>query len=466
MTGGRWARGIAAAAFAMFLLAGVTLGSEAPAGPEAEEAADFARRAALAALHGSPRMFLESIDTDGLLQRLLGSPVWLGLTPRQRDMLRAAVREAFVQAIAPVAGASADIAWASVGPSEGGPVLVDLGLRYGPSILKTRWAVRRTPQGWTIEDIRLVDPGLSLAAEVGRLLGSEPARRRDTAREARSRALPRLAGIAIIAAFALVALRRLPPERRGLIGLAAVPALLLAVDGALAVRRALSEPYALVEAPPGQDWRPFEKLALEAQSDGKTEAARAAWARALQAGAPAAPVAYRMGLASRSRGDTVQAREDFERALSLQPPAPGAARELATLALSQRRYADALGLLQRYLHDAGPDPDTLAALAVVQTDLGDPEAAVRTIQAARALVGEGWRKAELEAQIYARSGNALAAVAALRPIEAEGHLDRSALRAEPAYLPIATDVAWIAFLAEPPAAATTPGAPVTTPIPR
>ncbi len=466
MTSRRRARGIAVAGFALLALTGATLGQEAPAGPDAEEAADFARRAALSALHGPPRIFLESIDSDGLLQRLLGSPVWLGLTARQRELLRAAVREEFVQALAPVAGASADIAWASVGPSGAGPVFVDLGLRYGPSILKTRWTVRHTPKGWTIEDIRLVDPGLSLAAEVGRLLGSEPARRRDTAHEARARALPRLAGIGAIAAVALVALRRLPPARRGLVWLAGVPALLLAVDGALAVRRALSEPYALVEAPPGQDWRPFEKLALEAQSDGRTDAARAAWARALQAGAPAAPVAYRMGLASRARGDTVQAREDFERALSLEPPAPGAARELATLALSQRRYADALGLLQRYLHDAGPDPDSLAALAVIQSNLGDPEAAVRTIQAARALVGEGWRKAELEAQVYARSGNAAAAVAALRPIESEGRLDRSVLRAEPAYLPIATEAAWVAFLAEPPAATATPAAPLTTPSPR
>jgi hypothetical protein len=93
---------------------------------------------------------------------------------------------------------------------------------------------------------------------------------------------------------------------------------------------------------------------------------------------------------------------------------------------------------------------------VVQTNLGDTAAAVETIRAARALVGEDWRKAELEARIYARAGNAAAAVAALRPLEGQGKLDRAALRAEPAYLPIATDPAWVSFLAEAPGSVTLP----------
>ncbi|MFY9550581.1 MAG: hypothetical protein WAU32_05470, partial [Thermoanaerobaculia bacterium] len=71
------------------------------------------------------------------------------------------------------------MAWASVpSPAAGGPILVDLGLRYGTAILKTRWTVQRTPRGWAIEDIALVDPGLSLAAEVGRMLGPAPVRPR------------------------------------------------------------------------------------------------------------------------------------------------------------------------------------------------------------------------------------------------------------------------------------------------
>jgi len=415
-----------------------------------EEAADFARRAALAALHGPPKVFLESLDADGILRRLLGSPVWSGLTERQRTLLRTVVREHFAQALAPVADASAEVAWASVADSGKGPVFVDLGLRYGPSVLKTRWTVDHTPRGPTISDIVLVDPGISLAGEVGRLLGPEPVRRHDAAQQARARALPRVVGFLAILGIALVFGRRLAPEKRRVLWLtAAVPALLFLVDGALAVHRALSEPYALVESLPPQLWRQPEKLALAAQKDGRTEAARAEWDNAIAAGAPAGPIYYQMGLAARARGAPSEAAQYFERALSEVPPAPGAGRELASAALTDGRLAEVRSLLQRYLREAGPDPDTLATLAVVETGLGDTAAAVATMQTARALVGENWKKAELEARIYARSGNAAAAVAALRPLEGEGKLDRAVLRADPAYLSIATDPVWVGFLAEP-----------------
>jgi len=439
------------AALALAALSGIAAArADEPAAPGAEEAADFARRAAYAALHGPPKIFLESIDADGVLQRLVGPGVWAGLTERQQNLLRAAARDHFIQALAPPSGTAADVAWASVADSGRGPIFVYLGLRYGASVLKTRWTVQRTGRGWAVEDIVLVDPGLSLASEVGRLLGPEPVRRRDAAREARARATPRLAGVAAIIGVVLVFARRLPPERRRLLWIAAVPALLFLVDGALAVQRSLSEPYALVDNLPPQPWRQFEKLALAAQADGKTEAARSEWSRALASGAPAGPVHYQMGLSARARGTPLEAASDFDRALAESPPAPGAARELAAMALADGRNADAVALLQRYLREAGPDPETLSTLAVVETNLGDTAAAVETIRAARALVGEDWRKTELEARIYARAGNAAAAVAALRPLEAEGRLDRSALRAEPAYLPIATDSAWVSFLGETP----------------
>jgi hypothetical protein len=420
------------------------------AGPGAEEAADFARRAALAALHGPPKIFLESLDADGMLQRLVGAGVWAGLTDRQQDQLRTVLREHFAQTLSAPPGTAADVAWASVSDPGNGPAFVFLGLRYDASLLKTRWTVHHGRSGWTIEDIVLVDPGLSLAAEVGRLLGPDPVRPRDAGREARSRAMPRLAGFAAIVVVVLVFARRLPPERRRVLWIAVAPALLFLVDGALAVQRALSEPYALVETLPAQPWRQFEKLALAAQIEGRTEAARDEWSKALAAGAPAGPVEYQMGLSARQRGAPLEAASDFERALAATPPAPGAARELATLALADGGNADALALLRRYLRDGGPDPETLATLAVVETNLGDTAAAVETIRSARALVGEDWRKSELEARIYARAGNAAATVAALRPFQAEARVDRSVLRADPAYLPIATDPVWVSFLAETP----------------
>jgi tetratricopeptide (TPR) repeat protein len=308
--------------------------------------------------------------------------------------------------------------------------------------------VARTRRGLAIEDVVLVDPGLSLAAEMGRALGPQPVRRRDAAGAARARAVPRLAGVAAIVAVVLVFARRLPPERRQLLWIAAVPALLFLVDGALAVQRSLSEPFALSDGLPPQPWRQFEKLALAAQAQGLPETAREQWTKALAEGAPAGPVYYQMGLSARG-GDAAEAAADFDRALAAAPPAPGAARELASIALAAGRNADARALLHRYLDDAGPDVESLAALAVAETNLGDTTAALAAIASARSLVGEDWRKAELEARIQARAGNASATVAALRPLEAQGRLDRSVLRAEPANLPIATDPAWVAFLNEP-----------------
>src|SRR5438034_1075430 len=112
------------------LLAAAPTSAQEGAAPDAEETADFVRRAAFAALHGPQKIFLESIDADGILRRLLGNPVWGGLTGRQQDMLRASVREHFALALAPVAGSSAQVAWASVAAGTDGPVFVYLGLRY------------------------------------------------------------------------------------------------------------------------------------------------------------------------------------------------------------------------------------------------------------------------------------------------------------------------------------------------
>jgi len=440
---------LATALLAAALPAASARAQEPAAGPALEEAADFGRRAALAALHGPPKIFFESVDADGILQRLVGAEAFAGLSERQQEILRTAVRDHFAQALAPPAGTTGEIAWASTTDSGHGPIFVDLGLRYGASLLKTRWTVARARKGWAVEDIVLSDPGLSLAGEMGRLLGPEPVRRRDAAREARARALPRLLGVATIVVVVLVFARRLPAEKRRVLWIAAVPALLFLVDGALAIQRALSEPFALAESSPTQPWRQFEKLALAAQADGKVETARENWTRALAEGAPPAPVYYRMGLAARGLGATAEAASDFERALAEKPPAPGASRELGMMALADGRNAEARALLQSYLRDAGPDVETLAALAVAQTNLGEHDAAVATIAAARGLVGEDWRKAELEARIDARAGNAAATVTALRPLVADRKLDRFTLRADPAYLPIAADPAWVSFLNEP-----------------
>ncbi len=244
------ARAFAVLVFPFFLVAGALPAQETTL-PDAEEAADFARRSASAALHGPPKIFFESLDADSVLRRILGAPVWGGLTDRQKALLAATARDHFARALAAPSNTTSEVAWAALPGVPGPPVLVDLGLRYGGSVLKTRWEVRRGPRGWKVEDVVLVDPGLSLAGELGRLLGPEPLRRREGAAEARSRAWPRLAGLVAIVAVLLVFGRKLPAERRRLLWLAAaVPAVLFAVDGILAIRRTLSEPFALAEASP------------------------------------------------------------------------------------------------------------------------------------------------------------------------------------------------------------------------
>ena len=431
------------------------LAQESASSISVEEAAEFGRRAAAAALHGPRKIFVETIDADGILRRLLGGNVWAGLTRRQQDILRTTVREHFSEALLPAAGASSEVRWVWVPENAEPTVPVSMGLHYGAATLKTRWVLSHTPRGWLIEDIVLVDPGLSLADEAGQILGPHPVVARERGHEARVRLLPRILGLFAVLAVAFLFARRMPPDRRRLLWLtASVPAALFLIDGSLAARRALREPYALADSLPAQAWRDSEKSALQYQQEGNGEASRTAWEKSLDEGAPRAPVYYQMGLFARASGDSELAQRDFEMALAERPAAPGAGKELALMALAEGRYADARARLANYLEATGPDPDTLASLAVIETNLGNSAAAVAALNSARALVGDSSRRAELEAQIYARAGDAVATVAALRPLEGQGRLDRYALRADPAFVRIATEPAWVAFLAEAPTAAT------------
>lgn len=438
-----------AVGFLAVLAVSVPLRAQSPSLPDAEETAEFGRRAALSALHGPPKIFLDALDADGILRRALGSAEWGALATRQRDSLREFLRGRFLDALAGPSGTAGDVSWVSVGePAADGTIPVTLGLTYGPSSLKTRWLTRRSPRGWAIEDVRLVDPGISLADEIRAALGPRPLLPRDTGREARASAIPRLLALVLIGVLVAVAAPRLaPPRRRILLMMASVPAVLFAVDGVLAVRRARSESYAL--APPAAEpWRDREREAIAAEDSGRADDAREAWRRAVTEGAPAGPIAFRLGVAARARGETEAAEREFRDALAASPPAPGASRELGLIALARGQADEARGLLEQYVQATGPDPDALAALAVAQSNLGKKEDAVRSVDAAAALLPEGPRRGELRAQIHARTGDAAGAVASLRPLAESGALDRAALRSDPAYLPIATDPVWVGFLNE------------------
>src|SRR6266508_1328648 len=397
---------------------------------ELEEASEAARRAAISAISGPRGSFLESLDVDGPLAGRVGAVAWRGLSESDRELLRSAFRERFHGMLAPPRPVPGEIAWSAALPAASGGVNVLLGLSLEGKTLKTRWVMQRSGSLWRVRDVVLSDPGLSLAAETLSTLGPQPVRVRQRA------------------AVALAAPRLPPPRRKYLYVAASAAAVVFLAGAAAALARLVRRPYAIQMIPAGQPWRKSEELALKAEQEGRTAQARQFWERAIAAGEPPGPIAYGMGLAAKRRGDIEAALAFFERALAASAPAPGAARELAALAAERGRLPEAERQISGYLAVAGPDPESLSLEAVIKTNLGKTVEAVQAIAEARRLVGGGAQGAELEAQIRARAGDAAGAVAALRPLVRQGRLDRDALRADPVYLPIATDPAWVNFLNE------------------
>ncbi len=424
--------------------------------PAVEEAAESGRRAAEAIVHGRRVPFEAALAVDSIAADFFGERVWNGLSDRQRERIRTVTRDHFVETLAPPRTASAEVAWSAARP-EGSVVSLFLGLRYPAGLLKTRWSLERSPGGWAVRDVVLSDPGVSIAGEAMRSIGRGAIRRRDRARDARAAALPRALGIVAIAVIVLGTGRRLRPAgRRILLLAAAAPATLFLVDGGLAVRRALSESYSVPEVLSPPPWTGEEREALKAQRAGRLDEASRAWERAVAAGAPAAPADYQLGLALAAAGRKEEAKAAFLRAISRSPASPGASKELALALLAQGDSAGARDRLERYVREAGPDPDALSALAVAQANLGERESAVESVDQARVLMADRWKGVRLLSKVYARAGNTSKTVETLRVLESEGALDRENLRSDPAYLPIATDPAWVAFLSETPVAARRP----------
>lgn len=415
-----------------------------------EDAAESARRAAEALLRGQRDSFLAALGADAIASRHLTRDVWRGLSPRQRERLRVVIRDHFFETLEPAPGSATGIAWSSA-RAEGDGVSVLLGLRYPAGVLKTRWTLAQSGGGWTIQDIVLADPGISIAGESMRSLGANAVRRRDAARETRAILLPRALGLAAIVVIVLLVRRRLTPAaRRILLLTAAAPAILFVVDGFLAVQRVRAEPYVLPEVLPPVPWRIAEREAVRAQREGRVEDARRAWERAVAAGAPPAPALYQIGLALKSSGRIPEARAAFQGALSGARPSPGAGKELGLLALAAGNSAEARDQLGRYVTTVGPDPDSLSALAVAEANVGESGSAVKSVDAARELEADRWGGVALQARLYAKAGDARRTVEALHSLEVAGKLDRESLRSDPAYQGIATDPVWIVFLGEKP----------------
>jgi tetratricopeptide (TPR) repeat protein len=273
-------------------------------------------------------------------------------------------------------------------------------------------------------------------------------------------ALPRALGIAAIGAIVFFLGRRLSPSgRRILVVTAVAPAILFAVDGVLSVRRVLSETWVVPDVLTPPAWKTLEGEALAEERRGRLDEARRYWEKAVAAGAPAAPSDYQLGLALKVAGRVADAKAAFGRARLHSPSAPGATKELGLIALSEGNSAEARDRLRQYLDEAGPDPDALTALAVAEANLGEKGNAVASVEQARLLLADRWRGLRLQSAVYARAGDAKKTIATLRALEVDGAVDRETLRADPAYLPIATDPAWIGFLAETPTPKKSPSTP-------
>ena len=97
---------------------------------ERGEASEAARGAAMSAIRGPKRLFLEALDVDRLLEGRVEARAWGGLTEHQRNILRSAVRERFLGMLAPGSPAESEVAWSgALPPASDGVVDVVLGLR-------------------------------------------------------------------------------------------------------------------------------------------------------------------------------------------------------------------------------------------------------------------------------------------------------------------------------------------------
>ena len=408
-----------------------------------------ARKLALSAARGPQDFFLQALDADALLAQKVEAPAWAGLTEKQRADLRATTRQRFTAMLTPPRPVPAAIAWSETvtSGSTGGDVLV--GISLAEKILKTRWRMKAEGNRWRVEEVILSDPGISLGQATLATLGPRPVRRQARLARARTKLLPWIALLAVIGLAVGIAAPRTPIARRRVLYVAsAISAAVIAAGALVAAFRIAAEPYALQISADAEPWRRSQELAVAAERQGRVEEARQLSARAAALGCPPGPAAYELGLAAREGGHIETARRYFESALAAPAPAPGAARELASIALEQGRLSEAALRIGSYLAAAGPDPDALSLQAVIQANAGKPAEAVEAIARVRRLVGGGPKGAELEAKIRARAADAAGVVAALRPLVKDGGLDRQTLRSDPAYLPIATDPAWVRFLNE------------------
>ena len=446
---------IAALAASATLLAATPLRAQDGApltAAEREEASSVAVHTANALVRGRSVLLREVIDELSIVGSAIGPSFLSGLTARQNrqiaDRLAAAMSEPFAASRNPKAavrvldadGRDGQASIAVLMPSPSGD-------------LKADWKLRLRHGEWRLEDIVLSDTGRSIRREAIDSLGSPPiARWRQTRAEAKQAAWPRAAGLLAVVLLTAVFLRRLRGLQRWVIlSIAAVPAILFAVDGFLAVSRIWNEPVELRMAdvtPLNRTLHRFQ-LAVNARD---LDAARRAAAEAVAGGAAAQPLHFVIGRLEEDLGHLPEAASEYQTSLAPPSPAAGAWAGLARISFEKKNYRESIGDWDRYLEQTAPDPTSLVMKAAALGRDGQGPAAQDCLAKAIEIDPSRPEAYDLSSRIAAIQGDETTAISRLREEERLRRIDRSALAEDPTYSLLAEKEAWKAFLAEKPAA--------------
>jgi tetratricopeptide (TPR) repeat protein len=418
--------------------------------PHLEEAASVARSAAAALAANRPGVFEESLDRDALLRRAVGDTATL-LTEDQRRRVQLALRHSISRALRPPPGSAWNVQLLSIRTDRGEAVIALL-IGGSDGHLKTEWRMRPRHDEWRTQDVWLSDSARSLAEESVEALGPPPiAAKRERKANVQRAFSPRAAGLAAVVVLVAIFQRHVRRRQRWVLFLvAAVPALLFVLDGALAISRIWAEPVTLRLS--GDSSRMLATARFQdAVGKRNLPRARVAADRAVSAGARPQPLALALGRLAEGENQPAVARQQYEAALRAPRPAPGAWAGLARLNAAAGDHEGAAQQWERYLAAVPPDAGSLSLLAISLGRLQKfPEAraavarAIDLDPAEPALDG-------LAARLAGAAGDATGTIESLREEERQRPIDRGALAQDPNFVPIAQDLAWKAFLAEKPA---------------
>ena len=415
-----------------------------------EEASGVALHTADALARGRSVLLREAIDDVSIVGAAVGPAFLPDLTLRQNRQLSDRLLDEMTGPFPPTRNTKA-FCRVLAATGRGGQADVSLLMPSASGEMKTDWMLRPRHGQWRLEDIVLSDTGRSIRQEAIDALGPPPiARWRRREAEAKDAAWPRAAGLIAVILVTAVFFRRLSSgQRTVLVAIAAVPAILFAVDGYLAVSRIWSEPVEirLADTTPRNRILHSFQTAVAARD---STAAIAAAEQAVSAGAAPQPLHLVLGRLAEDLGDLPGASREFETALAPPKPAPGAWAGLARIAFDQSDYARSVENWDRYLATTAPDPASLILKAAALARNDEAPAAQDCLDKA-ILIDPGRPEAyDLSSRIAARQGDEARAISRLREEEKLRQIDRAAIANDPTFSLLAQGKAWKAFLAESP----------------